>query len=351
MALRVPDPDDGAILALHAQDGSVDDVDLVVEADALDYADTVSALAEAVASPPALGLRSRVLASAFAERAPGASIDDGRSDPAPRAFARTATDLDALLADLADADWLEPAHPEIGRVRDVVAHLLAIETYVLAQLTERDRTIEQTGDAAHTGDVVHTGDAVHTGHVETGEATIVAVRDLPVGELRRRWKQAADALADAAQAAPADTVVQLHSLPAGIEGAMFMRTFELWAHLDDIARATGRRRPRLDARRLRAMSTALVDALPIAMAVSGHADVTARVRLVTTGPGGGSHDLVFGDATDGPATPAATVIVDVVDLCRLAARRSTLPQLDLRIDGDRAVADALLASVSAFALD
>jgi uncharacterized protein (TIGR03083 family) len=351
MALRVPDPDDGAILALHAQDGSVDDVDLVVEADALDYADTVSALAEAVASPPALGLRSRVLASAFAERAPGASIDDGRSDPAPRAFARTATDLDALLADLADADWLEPAHPEIGRVRDVVAHLLAIETYVLAQLTERDRTIEQTGDAAHTGDVVHTGDAVHTGHVETGEATIVAVRDLPVGELRRRWKQAADALADAAQAAPADTVVQLHSLPAGIEGAMFMRTFELWAHLDDIARATGRRRPRLDARRLRAMSTALVDALPIAMAVSGHADVTARVRLVTTGPGGGSHDLVLGDATDGPATPAATVIVDVVDLCRLAARRSTLSQLDLRIDGDRAVADALLASVSAFAMD
>jgi uncharacterized protein (TIGR03083 family) len=350
MALRVPDPDDGAVLALHAQDGSVDDVDRVVEADALDYADAVSALAEAVASPPALGLRSRVLASAFAERAPGASIDDGRSDPAPRAFARTASDLDALLADLADADWLEPAHPEIGRVRDVVAHLLTIEAYVLAQLADRDQT-EHPGDAVPAGDAVHTGDAVHAGHIETGEATIVAVRDLPVGELRRRWKQAADALTAAAQAAPAGTVVQLHSLPAGIEGAMFMRTFELWAHLDDIARATGRRRPRLDARRLRAMSTALVDALPIAMAFSGHADVAARVRLVTTGPGGGSHDLVLGDATDGPATPAATVTVDVVDLCRLAARRSTLSQLDLRIDGERAVADALLASVSAFAMD
>jgi hypothetical protein len=127
-----------------------------------------------------------------------------------------------------------------------------------------------------------------------------------------------------------------------------MRTFELWAHLDDIARATGRRRPRLDARRLRAMSTALVDALPIAMAVSGHADVTARARLVMTGPGGGSHDVAFGGAAGGPVT---TVTVDVVDVCRLAARRSRRSQLDLRIDGDPAVADALLASVSAFAMD
>jgi hypothetical protein len=38
-------------------------------------------------------------------------------------------------------------------------------------------------------------------------------------------------------------------------------------------------------------------------------------------------------------------------VCRLAARRARRSQLDLRVDGDPAVADALLASVSAFAMD
>jgi uncharacterized protein (TIGR03083 family) len=340
MAVNLPDPDDAALAALHALDAPTDDVDAVTASEAVPYADTVAALAEAVATPPLPGLRGRVLSAAFAGRTPGESIDDGGADAATVAFSRTVADLDAVLGDLDEVDWDESAHPAIGRVRDVVAHLFAIELYVLGQLP--DPPVPDWSRPASPA-ALASADA----HVETTRAVVDAVSGWPVGELRARWRSAADALTLAAQHAPAATTVDLHGLPAGIEGAMFMRTFELWAHLDDICRATGRRRPRLDARRLRAMSAALVEALPIAMALSGHGDAEGRARLVMTGPGGGTHDVELG----GGAGPEATVTVDVVDLCRVAAQRAEPSRIEVRVDGDRTLADAVLASASAFAMD
>jgi hypothetical protein len=302
MAMRIPDPDDAALAALHALTGDTGDIDRATDAEAMHYAETVAAMAEAVSSPPVLGLRGRLLAAAFAERAPGTSIDDGGADTAAVAFARTARELEHLLGELDDLDWVEDAHPAIGRVRDVVAHLLAIEHDL----------------------------------------------DLSPFELRRRWRQAAEPLADAAQGAAPETAVELHGLHVDVESTMFLRTFELWGHLDDIARATGRRRPRLDARRLRAMSAALMDVLPVALTVAGHADVRGRIDVVLTGPGGGTYHVAVGAPAD---RVDCTLTVDVVDLCRLAARRATVEQLDVRVDGDRSLADAVLASVSAFAMD
>jgi uncharacterized protein (TIGR03083 family) len=326
--MKIPEPDDVAVFALDAIDDE-DDVH-AVERDALDYADAVSALAEAVASPPVLGLRGHVLAAAFAARAPGASIDDGGADTAVEAFARTVADVDAVLAALDEQDWQERAHPSIGRVRDVVAHLLAIELYVLEQLLPGEGTAP-----------------VVTEHVEYARPTVDAMAAAPVDELRHRWRQAADALTAAVAVAPADTMLHLHGLPTGRDGAMAMRTFELWAHLDDICRATGRRRPRLDARRLRAMSTALVDALPIAAGMAGYDGLAGPVRLVLTGPGGGQYDVAFGAA----GGPRATITVDVVDLCRLAARRAAVDTITVATDGDGPHAAAVLASAAAFALD
>jgi RNA polymerase sigma factor (sigma-70 family) len=41
----------------------------------------------------------------------------------------------------------------------------------------------------------------------------------------------------------------------------------------------------------------------------------------------------------------------VVDLCRLAAQRTSVAQIDVRVEGDRPLADAVLASAPAFAMD
>jgi uncharacterized protein (TIGR03083 family) len=336
MALSPPDPDAVALAALHAVGDDAAAPEPAVTAAALGYAETVAALAEAVASPPTLGLRGRVLAAAFASREPGGSIDDGGADAAPRAFARTVAELDTLLGALDDDDWDEPAHSEIGRVRDVVAHLLAIELYVLDQLLP--------GDDSPPAETMP--------HVAFTRELIALVAEIPVDELRHRWRQAAESLAAAAEDAPPDTHVLLHTLRVRVDSAMFMRTFELWAHLDDIAQAVGRRRPRLDARRLRAMSVALVEVLPFALTMTGR-HVGGSVHLVLTGPGGGDYGITCGvDNEHGGDRPTdATIVVDVVDLCRRAAQRTSVAQIDVRVEGERPLADAVLASASAFAMD
>jgi hypothetical protein len=73
------------------------------------------------------------------------------------------------------------------------------------------------------------------------------------------------------------------------------------------------------------------------------------VRLVLTGPGGGTWDVAVGG---GPPAPAAVMIVtDTVGFCRLAANRITPADLDLHITGDPACAAGVLAAASTLALD
>jgi hypothetical protein len=100
---------------------------------------------------------------------------------------------------------------------------------------------------------------------------------------------------------------------------------------------------------MRSMSTALVQALPVALVLAGHADVSGRVDVVLTGPGGGAFSVPLGTADARAAH--CTLTIDVVDLCRLAARRASVDQLDVRVDGDVAIAGAVIASAGVFAMD
>jgi hypothetical protein len=74
-----------------------------------------------------------------------------------------------------------------------------------------------------------------------------------------------------------------------------------------------------------------------------------NLRLVLTGPGGGTWDVaIHGDEPE----PASIVIVtDVVGFCRLAANRLSPADLDLHVTGDRSRASGVLVAVSALALD
>jgi hypothetical protein len=209
----------------------------------------------------------------------------------------------------------------------------------------------QVGTGGLSTGVVGTGEADRrrARHVEWARPVVRATAGLPTPVLRRRWRETAEVLANAARGARGAVRLDLHGLQVSVDGGMVLRTLELWAHLDDIARATGRRRPRLDARRLRAMSAVLAESLPIAVALAGHGDVRGRVRLVLTGPGGGTYDVALGGAGD--EDPACTVTVDVVDLCRLAAARTAPDRIEVRVDGAEPVAAAMLASVSTFAMD
>ena len=77
------------------------------------------------------------------------------------------------------------------------------------------------------------------------------------------------------------------------------------------------------------------------------------VRLVLTGPGGGTWDLPVRGAATAPArTPAAVLIVtDAAGFCRLVANRVTPADLDLYVTGEAGQVTAVLAAASTLALD
>jgi hypothetical protein len=75
-----------------------------------------------------------------------------------------------------------------------------------------------------------------------------------------------------------------------------------------------------------------------------------NLRLVLTGPGGGTWDVVIGGDAAEPV--AIGIVTDVVDFCRLAANRLDPADLDMQVTtGDRGRAAGVLAAASALALD
>ncbi len=74
-----------------------------------------------------------------------------------------------------------------------------------------------------------------------------------------------------------------------------------------------------------------------------------NVRLVLTGPGGGTWDITVGE---GPPDPVSIrIIADAAGFCRLVANRVTPADLDLYVTGDPGRAAGILAAASALALD
>jgi hypothetical protein len=73
------------------------------------------------------------------------------------------------------------------------------------------------------------------------------------------------------------------------------------------------------------------------------------VRLVLTGPGGGTWDMTVGRGVPGPS--AVSIVTDAVGFCRLAANRVTPADLDVHVTGDPARASEVLAAASTLALD
>jgi hypothetical protein len=142
----------------------------------------------------------------------------------------------------------------------------------------------------------------------------------------------------------------VNNTPATVRGMLVLRTFEVWTHHEDVCRATGRSLPVLDGSRLRLMSSDLMDVLPAALTITGSARPGRTTRVVLTGLGGGAFERPM--AIDGAVgVPDVVITSDVVDFCRLAARRIAPPDLDATIEGDHELAELVLAAAGVFAKD
>jgi uncharacterized protein (TIGR03083 family) len=313
-----PSPDD-PVEDLTAQPGAA-----VVLGDAASYA-------------PHAELRARVLAAATAARAPGGP----RGGPDPMsptdAFRRTQADLTALVDDLSDSD-ARSITIEGWTVAGLLGHLTAIEQHFGARLGwwEEPEPIELEHDH-----LAMTLDAVRI-----AEAT-------PFEEVRHRWRDVVHQVTERMESLEERRTERLmfNGFDFSIRSLIIVRTFEVWTHLEDIHRATGRSPRTVDPARLRLMSDAAVRALPIGMLLADRSPRGRTVRIVLTGEGGGAwvQSLELGDAPAETNEPELTLTAAAIEFCRLAARRTAPGDLDCSIVGDPDLAADVLAAAAVFA--
>ena len=287
------------------------------------------------APPPAL--RARVLAAATDRRAAGAPIVPGLAGEATPvdAFAAQVADLLDLLESLGPDEWAAPT-PTGWTAHELVGHLVGVEEYLGAELGLWPFTTSV--------DVRHD-------HVAVTLDAVAAQRHRAPADTIRAWRSRAAAIVDHVARLDDEALARrlpFHGVEMSLRSILGARTFEVWAHGDDIRSATGRPLQAPSPDRLRLMSNLAVRALPLGMLLAGLDRPGRTVRLVLTGPGGGTWDQALGLGEEAD-TPDVSIVADVVSFCRLAARRLPLEELAFDAEGEESLAYDVLVGAQVFA--
>ena len=275
------------------------------------------------------GLRERVLAASAQARPPGHWIGENAAVPPAEAFSRAADALHALLQGLPDRDWQRVVLRGLD-VRGLAGHLIGVEADMHSCLS---------GDPAVAG----------ADHVGSTQPAAARQSGRPPAQIRADWRSAIDRTLTLVRAAgTTDAELALHGMRLPLPDLLVARAFELWTHDNDIRRAAGLPPSVPDPPTLRRMTELAARLLPRGAAATGLGRAL-RLRLVLTGPGGGSWDIPIGDA--GPGSPAIRIVTDAVGFCRLVANRIAPADLDLQATGAKELTAAVLAGAAALALD
>jgi uncharacterized protein (TIGR03083 family) len=288
--------------------------------------------------PPA-ELRARVLDASKRARPFGSTVPDIPLISPAAAFGRAVDAMELTLRSLSHADWCRPAIRDLD-VQGLVGHLIGVEDAV-------QRAIERDPSVA---DVDHVA--------STQPAAVRQAGRLPALTLDDWHGSASRTLALVASQPGLDEVIAIFGVRLPLSAVLIFRAFELWTHENDIRLAAGLPRSAPDPSVLRLMTGLAVSLVPFAALGSGILG-PAMVRLVLTGPGGGTWDLPIGidpgqdpdGAHPGKETSRASVVTDVVDWCRLAANRTRPAELDVYLTGDTELATELLAATATLGLD
>jgi len=283
---------------------------------------TVAALGDVVAESPPPEARMNVLRAAAAR-----GRDSLDPTPALLLFERQVASMTELLVGLEDDEWQMGVAPYAWTVHGLIAHLLAVERYMAGLIGLDAPAVEGVED-----------------HLAMGADMIAAELAGGVRRTFSAWKaQATDTIATIRSRPEAlDDRVVFHGWPVSVDTLLVVRAFEVWTHADDIRRATARPMQTPPPRDLRAMSMFSVGTLPLLVPTEL---VKGPARIVLTGPGGGTFDL------DGPGTVrTVTLVADIVDYCRTAARRIDIEELPKIVEGDRDQAHALLTAARVLAV-
>jgi uncharacterized protein (TIGR03083 family) len=272
--------------------------------------------------------------STVVRRHAGWSVTDPSGITPLDAFVQTASEFGQVLDSLGTADWQKRTRLEGRPVRHLVEHLVGMERYVLGQL---GRAEPLSADRREDHWPV-TWDAARD------------MADLADEEVAGAWWREVLALISACAELGPEYPLRYHHLAGGVRGLLVSRTFELWAHGDDIRQAVGQPLDLLDEPRLTLMVRELMNALPFGVALTGSSLPGQTARFDLSGPGGGTFDVPL-DLSGPAGVPDIVITTDVIALCRLAANRLATDDLGADVNGDQGLLQPVLAAAGAFAAD
>jgi uncharacterized protein (TIGR03083 family) len=288
----------------------------------------------AVSPPPAL--RDLVVQAATASRPIGqaiASLGGGERADRSLAFLQTVDDFKSVLS---GAEGTAIVEPYGWSVTQLVAHLMDIDLYFGRQLGLWDHEIDTS---------------LEDDHLAMTEAAVRNSVRADYAETVAKWLEVSGAVCNHVASLDADQLgqrIKYHMLDIRVSGALVVRTFEIWTHVEDLCRALRRDPPPLDAPRLHLMTRAAVGAIPLGMLIGKIDGGQHTARIVLTGSGGGvwNQPLQLGIE---PGEPSVTIIADALEFCRLAAQRIAPADLDAEVEGPMDLALTVLRGASVFA--
>jgi uncharacterized protein (TIGR03083 family) len=272
--------------------------------------------------------------SAGGHRHPGWSRPEPSGVGPLDALVRTASEFGALLQGLHPDDWALTTRLEGTTIREIVVHLVGMERYLLGQLG-RGRSFP----ADRRDDHWPVTRKIASDLSDEDDATVAVT-----------WWQEFMVLISACAELGPDHAARYHHLAGTVRVLLVARTFELWAHGDDIRAATERPLDLLDEGRLSLMVGELMGGLPLGLALVGASAPGKTARFELSGAGGGTFTVPLAFDTSA-GTPDVLVRTDTVSLCRLAANRLRPSELSAIVEGDRSLLAPLLAGAAAFSAD
>ena len=297
-----------------------------------------SALAQRDAAHPDGAVRQRTFDRALSRRRPGHPLEEGARIDGRETFSRQTRRLANLLSGLEAAEWMLPTIRGLD-VQGLVGHLIGVERDFSASL-ENDASVAAAD------------------HLEATRAEERRQRDRAVSETLADWHSAASVTIGLLEDADPEQLVRFHGVVLPLDQMLVVRAFEMWTHEEDIERAAGRALTDPDPDTLRRMTDLATELLPAGINGRGPAD--GQVRLVLTGPGGGSWDVVLpggetrraGHGLSGAGENMTSLaVVDAAMFCRVVANRADLSTSRAVHTGAIETVRSLFEGASTLALD
>jgi uncharacterized protein (TIGR03084 family) len=222
--------------------------------------------------------------------------------------------LDALLADLSEAQWQLSTPAEGWRIADQVSHLAHFDETALLAAVDPERFRREAAELIADG--MDFPDRVAASYRHRGGADLLA------------WFRGArrDLLAGFAELDPT-TRLPWYGPDMGPASALTARLMETWAHGQDVADTIGvQRQP---SARLRHVAHLGVRTFGFVHELRGRPVPATAIRVELVAPDGGTWTWGPDDATDRVTGPA-------LDFCLLVTQRRHRDDLTLTVVGDTA---------------